>query len=94
MFPILFPYLYNLMSSATKSISLYRALLRNARSITDYNFRSYAIRRIKHGFEKNRSLSGEALEAAFKEGESNLAVVQRQSTLSKLYPSARSVMES
>ena len=42
------------------AISLYRSLTRQAKQLSDYNFRSYAVRRVKAGFLKNRQLQGYA----------------------------------
>jgi hypothetical protein len=39
-------------------LSLYRALIRQGQQVKDYNFRSYAIRRTKAGFRRNRNLLG------------------------------------
>ena len=33
-------------------------MMREARHFNDYNFRAYAIRRVRGGFEKNRNLEG------------------------------------
>lgn len=38
--------------------TLYRRLIREAKQMHDYNFRMYALRRIRAGFEKNRLLDG------------------------------------
>jgi len=38
-------------------ISLYRSMLRNAKQMSDYNFRSFAVRRVKLGFQMNRNLN-------------------------------------
>ena len=38
------------------SMQLYRQLMRHAYHMKDYNFRSYAIRRIKIGYEENKHL--------------------------------------
>mmetsp|Transcript_22029 Transcript_22029/g.37457 ORF Transcript_22029/g.37457 Transcript_22029/m.37457 type:complete len:145 (+) Transcript_22029:1090-1524(+) len=73
--------------------TLYRSLVREARKIKDYNFRSYALRRMKAGFVKNRNLQGEEASAAIHDGKEQLEVLKRQAILSQLYPSARSVME-
>ncbi|KAL7563755.1 hypothetical protein ACA910_020441 [Epithemia clementina (nom. ined.)] len=75
------------------SLHLYRALLRQAKGMKDYNFRMYALRRVKVGFQKNRSLQGEDAAAALANGMDQLEMLRRQATLSQLYPSARSVME-
>lgn len=50
------PFFHRTMSS-TPTI-LYRNLLRQARQMNDYNFRSYAMRRAKQGFVKNKALQG------------------------------------
>ena len=39
-------------------LHLYRSLLRHANGMKDYNFRMYAQRRVKAGFQKNRNLQG------------------------------------
>mmetsp|Transcript_27305 Transcript_27305/g.31169 ORF Transcript_27305/g.31169 Transcript_27305/m.31169 type:complete len:81 (-) Transcript_27305:215-457(-) len=73
--------------------SLYRSMLRESRKIADYNFRSYANRRVKLGFDKNRSLVGENAELALQEGQTQLQLLKRQAMISQMYPSATSVME-
>ena len=39
-------------------MSLFRKMMREARHFNDYNFRAYAMRRVRGGFEKNRHLEG------------------------------------
>ncbi|KAL7443274.1 hypothetical protein ACHAXM_008830 [Skeletonema potamos] len=75
------------------SISLFRSLLREAKKVDNYNFRSYAIRRVKLGFQVNRNLAGNEADLALREGQENLDILRRQVVLGSLYPSARSVME-
>mmetsp|Transcript_22807 Transcript_22807/g.54031 ORF Transcript_22807/g.54031 Transcript_22807/m.54031 type:complete len:86 (+) Transcript_22807:140-397(+) len=75
------------------TISLFRRMMREARHFNDYNFRAYAIRRVRGGFEKNRMLEGDAAQAALQEGHNQLSALTRQSIISRLYPSAQSVME-
>lgn len=59
----------------------------------NYNFRVYAIRRVKLGFQINRTLAGNEADLAIREGQENLDILRRQVVLGSLYPSARSVME-
>lgn len=42
----------------TQQIALFRRLIREAKQINDYNFRAYAVRRVRAGFDKNRNLEG------------------------------------
>ncbi|CAB9527263.1 LYR motif-containing protein 4 [Seminavis robusta] len=76
------------------AISLFRSLAREAKHLNDYNFRSYAVRRVKVGFQKSRELQGEEAAAAMKYGQEQLKILKRQVILGDLYPSGRSVMES
>ena len=39
-------------------IVLFRNLMRQATKMNDYNFRAYAIRRVRGGFDQNRLLEG------------------------------------
>lgn len=81
------------MSSA--SLGLYRQLLRESRKITDYNFRAYAKRRSRLGFEQGRNATGADLEARLEEGRQQLELMRRQALLSQMYPAPESsVMES
>ncbi|GKZ00829.1 LYR motif-containing protein 4 [Mayamaea pseudoterrestris] len=75
-------------------LPLYRALMRQAKTVNDYNFRMYAIRRVKAGFVKNRTLKSDEATAALHDGRLQLDVLRRQAVLGSLYPSAKSVMES
>lgn len=74
-------------------VHLYRSMLRVSKQVNDYNFRSYAIRRVKTGWRLNRNLIGEEAVAALRKGRENLELLKRQSIIGNLYPSAKSVME-
>ena len=39
-------------------VLLFRRLMREAKRMNDYNFRSYAIRRVRAGFDRNLLLEG------------------------------------
>lgn len=58
-------------------LGLFRGLLRAAGRMEDYNFRSYAQRRVALGFRENRALSGEALAAEFRDGVQQLEMLKR-----------------
>ncbi|KAL3790364.1 hypothetical protein HJC23_002750 [Cyclotella cryptica] len=80
--------------STNAPLSLFRSLLRQARNMDNYNFREYATRRVRVGFENNRNLAGDHLDMALREGREQLDILKRQVVLGRLYPSAPSVMES
>lgn len=58
-------------------LGLFRGLLRAAGHMEDYNFRSYARRRVALGFRENRGVGGEALAAEFREGLQQLEMLKR-----------------
>merc|ERR1711957_450086 len=80
-------------SNAAVSLSLFRSLLRQAKKVDNYNFRHYAIRRVKTGFQMNRDLTGDDIGTTLRKGQEQLDVLRRQVVLGGLYPSAKSVME-
>jgi len=72
---------------------LYRTMLRTTKLFADYNFRSYAQRRVRVGFETARNYTGVERDNALMEGNRHLELLKRQGTISSLYPSEMSVME-
>ncbi|CAH0481264.1 unnamed protein product [Peronospora belbahrii] len=52
--------------SSSSVLHLYRQMLRNAANFENYNFRSYALRRIKEDFRKNKTLET-AISTAYEE---------------------------
>ena len=38
--------------------ALFRSLVRQAKTMKDYNFREYTLRRVKVGFQNNKELQG------------------------------------
>jgi hypothetical protein len=82
------------MESRSAALSLYRTLLKMARKFSNYNFRSHAIRKIKHDFRMNQSLSDNVQIAhKLQDGSRQLEVLRRQTLLYQLYPEEASVME-
>ena len=79
---------------ASRSLSLYRSFFREAARFSDYNFRSYALRRVQTGFRENMTLSGDAAESAYQDGVSQLTSLRRMVAVSEIYtPPSPSVMD-
>ena len=66
--------LQGVMSSST---ALYRAFLRASVKLTNYNFRQYARRRARLGFEENRDLQGARRDEEFQRGCEQLEMLRR-----------------
>ena len=78
----------------SQSLSLFRSFLRTSSTYADYNFRSYALRNVRTKFEQNRSLTDSSeISNALVAGQQQLELLKRQTLISNLYPSQKSVME-
>lgn len=70
----------------SEAIKLYRQLLRSAAHFSGYNFRQYAIRRIRDGFHSNKNVSdAKEIEQLLFEGHKSLAMLKRQTTISAMF---------
>lgn len=78
----------------TEVRSLMRSMLRAARQFQDYNLRKYAERRTILGFRENVSASSSDIPALVTEARKALAMMKRQSSISEMFQSGRSVMSS
>ena len=47
-----------IMTTRALALTLYRNLMKQATTMSDYNFRSYAIRRVRVGYHKHRTSTG------------------------------------
>ena len=65
------------MPSRQAVLGLFRGLLRASGRLEDYNFRSYARRRVGVGFRENRQLAGESLAVEFQDGIKQLEMLKR-----------------
>ncbi|XP_055610399.1 protein bcn92-like [Uranotaenia lowii] len=80
--------------SRMKVLSLYRQLIRESQKFTSYNFRNYALRRIRDSFRDNKALNDSALiENQLQFGQKNLEMIRRQVLVSQLYQTDKLVIE-
>ena len=75
------------MTSKHKAVlSLYKVMLRESEKFADFNYRGYALRRIKDGFRANSKLTEEALiDAKIQHAKDNLSIIKRQSAIGQLF---------
>lgn len=70
-------------------LSLYRDLLRECRKFPSYNYRQYALDRVKYGFHQaERETNSAKIEELVKKAEESLSLVKRQVTLGNLFSAA------
>ncbi|XP_075561517.1 LYR motif-containing protein 4 isoform X2 [Pelecanus crispus] len=66
-------------SSRAQVLRLYRALLRESQRFSGYNYRTYAIRRIRDAFRENKNIKdSEKIEELVNKAKANLEVIHRQ----------------
>lgn len=68
-------------------LSIYRSLLRAARDLPAYNFREYALEKIRYEFRTNKSLQKDEITVNdfLTEARKNLEMIKRQSLIQKMY---------
>ncbi|XP_029817271.1 LOW QUALITY PROTEIN: LYR motif-containing protein 4 [Manacus vitellinus] len=82
-------------SPASQVLRLYRALLRESQRFSGYNYRTYAIRRIRDAFRENKNIKdSEKVEELVNKAKANLEVIRRQVTIGQLYSTQKLVIES
>ncbi|XP_055294765.1 LYR motif-containing protein 4 [Sitodiplosis mosellana] len=75
-------------------LSIYKQLLRESQKFNSYNFRNYALRRIRDAFKDNKSLSqAQEVQKQYQFANENLDIIKRQTIIGKLYSSDRLCIE-
>ncbi|XP_062385216.1 LYR motif-containing protein 4 [Sardina pilchardus] len=81
-------------SSKTQVISLYRMLLRESKKFPSYNYRTYALRRVKDGFRENLAVDNpKTLDGLLNQARESLAVIKRQVSIGQYYTTQKTVVE-
>ncbi|XP_066580501.1 LYR motif-containing protein 4 isoform X3 [Amia ocellicauda] len=72
-------------SSRSQVLSLYRLLIKESKKFPSYNYRTYALRRVRDSFKENGAMEDpKAIEELLNKGRESLAVIRRQYTAEKL----------
>ncbi|KAF4520678.1 hypothetical protein B566_EDAN006354 [Ephemera danica] len=81
-------------ASKANVLRLYKALLRESQKFEGYNFRNYALRRIRDAFKDNAQLSDSVkLKEEYQYGLQQLDVIKRQVIVGNLYKADKLVIE-
>ncbi|TMW59281.1 hypothetical protein Poli38472_004350 [Pythium oligandrum] len=84
------------MATKQTVLRLYKDMLRDAARVESYNYRNYAVRRVREEFRKNKALSAGSAEQqqALAFAKEQAGVLHRQMVITKLYPpQTKSIME-
>ena len=75
-------------------LSLYKQMMKESKLFTNYNFREYALRRVRDGFKQGKTETDPAKVAElFKYAEENLESIKRQVVIGRLYQENAMVLE-
>ncbi|EAT42558.1 AAEL005928-PC [Aedes aegypti] len=85
------------MSSAAhkmKVLSLYKQLLRESQKFSSYNFRNYALRRVRDAFRENKALTDSSkIQSEMDYARKNLEIIKRQALISQMFRADKLVIE-
>ncbi|XP_059183135.1 LYR motif-containing protein 4 [Centropristis striata] len=84
------------MAASTRAqvMSLYRLMLAESRKFPSYNYRTYALRRVRDAFRANRNVEDpKTVERLVLEGRQTLALIQRQVAIGKMFETQKIVVE-
>ncbi|NP_001087036.1 LYR motif-containing protein 4 isoform X1 [Xenopus laevis] len=82
-------------SSRSQVLSLYKIMLRESQRFSSYNYRTYAIRRIRDAFREKKNVDDFLeIETLLHRAKENLNVIQRQVTIGQMYATHKLVIES
>uniref|UniRef100_A0A8C2QAT8 LYR motif containing 4 n=1 Tax=Cyprinus carpio TaxID=7962 RepID=A0A8C2QAT8_CYPCA len=80
--------------SRAQVISLYRMLMKESKQFPSYNYRTYALRRVKDGFRENLHVDNpKTLDMLINQARENLAVIKRQVSIGHLYSAQKTIVE-
>ncbi|MBN3308031.1 LYR motif-containing protein 4 isoform X2 [Amia ocellicauda] len=81
-------------SSRSQVLSLYRLLIKESKKFPSYNYRTYALRRVRDSFKENGAMEDpKAIEELLNKGRESLAVIRRQVSIGHLYSAQKIVVE-
>ncbi|XP_051985051.1 LYR motif-containing protein 4-like [Xyrauchen texanus] len=80
--------------SRAQVISLYRMLMKESKKFPSYNYRTYALRRVKDGFRENLQVDNpKTLDMLINHARETLAIIKRQATIGQLYSAQKTIVE-
>ncbi|KAM4534480.1 LYR motif-containing protein 4 [Odontesthes bonariensis] len=81
-------------STRTQVISLYKMMLKESSKFPSYNYRTYAMRRVRDAFRANRKVEDQkTVVRLMEEGQQTLALIQRQVSIGRMYEAQKTVVE-
>lgn len=81
-------------SSRAQVLDLYRAMLRESKQFSAYNYRTYAIRKIRDAFRENKNLKDPLeIQILVNKAKRDLEMIRRQVHIGQLYSTDKLIIE-
>ncbi|KAM5269037.1 LYR motif-containing protein 4 isoform 1-T1 [Hipposideros larvatus] len=81
-------------SSRAQVLDLYRAMLRESKHFSAYNYRTYAIRRIRDAFRENKNVQDPVeIQTLVNKAKRDLGMIRRQVHIGQLYSTNKLIIE-
>ncbi|CAK9821149.1 LYR motif-containing protein 4 [Anthophora plagiata] len=75
-------------------LRLYRSLIRESKKWSSYNYRMYALRKIRHEFQENKTIQDKnRISECYTKGLEDLEMIKRQVTIGNLYSTRPLIIE-
>ncbi|XP_018424300.1 PREDICTED: LYR motif-containing protein 4 [Nanorana parkeri] len=82
-------------SSRSQVLNLYKIMLRESQNFGSYNYRTYAIRRIRDAFREKKNIDDfHEVQTLVHQAKENLDVIRRQVSIGQLYATQKLIIES
>ncbi|CAH2284248.1 LYR motif-containing 4 isoform X1 [Pelobates cultripes] len=82
-------------SSRTQVLALYKTMLRESERFSSYNYRTYAIRRIRDAFREKKNVDDfHEIQTLVHRANENLEVIKRQVIIGQMYSTEKLIIES
>ncbi|CAL1677874.1 unnamed protein product [Lasius platythorax] len=83
-----------MIPSRSAILNLYRNLIGESKKWSSYNYRMYALRKIRYEFKESKTLTDEEkIRQCYAKGQETLAMIKRQVVLGDLYSTRPLVIE-
>lgn len=81
-------------SSRAQVLDLYRAMLRESKHFSAYNYRTYAIRRIRDAFRENKNVKDPVeIQTLVNKAKRDLGMIRRQVHIGQMYATDKLIIE-
>ncbi|KAM6953449.1 LYR motif-containing protein 4 [Aplochiton taeniatus] len=81
-------------SARAQVLSLYRMLLKESNKFSSYNYRTYALRRVRDAFRENQALEDSgAVGRLMEEARQSLELIKRQVAIGDMYTAQKIIVE-